>query len=299
MVAGGGRRSFRAGVFFLQTKGFILIAFVLAGLVLLRSLKDAGKDMLYYIAGLTAVLLPVFLIWGNAILINPWKISQDYWQVNRISYLALVLTFGSAIVVYWLYNRSRLASPEVSFLVLLQAGLLISVINRPDSQHILINSFPLIILIFYYIEKSFSKVIAEYRLAWMAGLFGAVLLIGAGLSFWVDSRLSAYTGRVFDALGKITAGENIYAGPFLPGLYFELKKPNPYPTSVPETVAGNAELRDDALSLIRNIKPKFALTNYGMLSGLNYEPTALDGYVRENYAWQENVGGVDVWKIKN
>jgi len=80
----------------------------------------------------------------------------------------------------------------------------------------------------------------------------------------------------------VAAAHAIYAGPFLPGLYFGLGKPNPFFYS--ETLDCNDECRRRTLEQIRQVQPEIAFLDYEMVGHMRYDQdNPVDRYLRDNY----------------
>jgi len=81
---------------------------------------------------------------------------------------------------------------------------------------------------------------------------------------------------------RVAAAHAIYAGPFMPGLYFGLGKENPY--FVSETVVCNDECRRRLLAQLDAVKPELAFLDYQLVRHLGYdENNPVDAYFRDRY----------------
>ena len=67
---------------------------------------------------------------------------------------------------------------------------------------------------------------------------------------------------------RIGAAHAIYAGPFLPGLYYLLKKNNPF--FVSETVVCNDDCQRQLVAQLSQVKPELAFLDYEMVAHLDY-----------------------------
>ena len=70
---------------------------------------------------------------------------------------------------------------------------------------------------------------------------------------------------------RIAAAHAIYAGPFLPGLYYLLKKKNPF--FVSETVVCNDDCQRQLIAQLAKVKPELAFLDYDMVAHLDYPRT--------------------------
>jgi len=80
----------------------------------------------------------------------------------------------------------------------------------------------------------------------------------------------------------VAAAHAIFAGPFLPGLYFALGKTNPFFYS--ETLDCNDECRRRTLEQIREVQPEIAILDYQMVGHMHYDQNnPVDRYVHDHY----------------
>ena len=81
---------------------------------------------------------------------------------------------------------------------------------------------------------------------------------------------------------RVAAAHAIYAGPFMPGLYHALGKPNPF--FVAETVVCNAACQRRLRAQLDQVRPEIAFLAYDMVRHLGYDQNnPVDGYFRERY----------------
>ena len=81
---------------------------------------------------------------------------------------------------------------------------------------------------------------------------------------------------------RVAAAHAIYAGPFMPGLYHALGKPNPF--FVAETVVCNATCQRRLRAQLDQVRPEIAFLAYEMVRHLGYDQNnPVDGYFRERY----------------
>jgi hypothetical protein len=75
----------------------------------------------------------------------------------------------------------------------------------------------------------------------------------------------------------------------MPGLYFNLRKKNPF--FVSETVVCNEECRRRLVAQLEAIKPEIAFLNYEMIRHLGYDANnAVDAYFRDRYVQCPDTG---------
>jgi hypothetical protein len=97
---------------------------------------------------------------------------------------------------------------------------------------------------------------------------------------------------------RVAAAHAIYAGPFMPGLYFALGKRNPF--FVSETVVCDGPCQGRLLAQLADVKPEIAFLDYVMVRHLGYDDNnPVDRYFRDRYVAcrQEEYEGVIVRAI--
>lgn len=259
-------------ILFLQHKGLAL-AFALGTGLFLTSPGGARQGVKASITFALAVLAPLLLLlqWDTATLIEslvifPSKqylaiqdVGIEYWWVAVLILVWVFLRLSSAPGKsadgtrmathppsvdphgYWVYgpwpgfgNRSETAK-ALLLLGLVQAALLLTAFQRPDSHHLIVILFPLI-AIFPLFLKTFSLSAPHPVLADRMATMGSAAISG-GLVFFALALFSAYAfhaakSSVFrqELLGAVadhcSQSRYLYAGPFIPGLYFETGKLN-------------------------------------------------------------------------
>ena len=121
--------------------------------------------------------------------------------------------------------------------------------------------------------------------------FVAFLVTPAGRPFFEASTLYVdfirHPSRNLFPQPRVAAAHAIYAGPFMPGLYFGLGKKNPY--FVSETVVCNDECQRRLLAQLDVVKPEIAFLDYQMVRHLGYdEDNLVDAYFRDRYVRARN-----------
>src|SRR4029077_64315 len=92
----------------------------------------------------------------------------------------------------------------------------------------------------------------------------------------------------------VAAARAIYAGPFLPGLYYLLGKRNPFFVSE-TTVCNDAACQQHLLAEIQSVRPELAFLDYEMAHHFGYDPNNLvDVYLRDNYVKCANADYTDL-----
>ncbi len=285
---------------FLQTKGLALLAVAIVLLLVFGSadvrsrFSRAGSAVL----GFLIPVAPLFLAWGWRTLIDAWFLLP-----MRGAYLAhtlvqpAVLAAEVLLVALMVLAAVRWRDRRLWALAAVQAALFLSSLNLVDIYHLLFNAFPCVVFS--------AAVLSRARGRWpfhlpahpgrhpeyVALLPAAVAL----LTFFRPSPLVApfyssiyYVDLMGHGLGgifndpRVEAAPSIYAGPFLPGFYFELRKPNPFPVSNLMLCDGACQSR--MIGVFQQAAPEFAFLGYAITDVFGYDHNnPLDTYIRMHY----------------
>ena len=267
----------------LQTKGFTLFAASI--FVLITEKRDKNQKIGIFILCFMAssFLLyspwPLEIIWHNLVVL---PFQMDYLGSSFYNY---TLYFVSAIflIIMWLTYRKTQARP-VFVLFALQLALFLSMFNNFDIFHFMINIAPFLIMMAAYPllrpKRRLSKLVANYTLLFFVSLFYFLFAVG-----------NLRTSNIFysqepEIFSKITQNsENVYAGPFIPGFYFELRKINYFDTYSNEVYCNTDKCQQQALGTFKRISPEYAILGFEMTTKYNYflEDSAVGTYVVQNY----------------
>jgi hypothetical protein len=278
---------------FLPTKGGLLAGAAEAYLLIVGLRRRALRPALAFAAAFALAILPLVATWGLSTLIRQWlliPLTANYLGHTGASHpfvvAALVLT-GSMLGVAF-----SLRDPWLKVVALVQAALYASMSHNMELAHFAINSFPVVVFASLALHRRYSASLLEQGLpagAVMSGITIVLLAWAAGSPGGADF-LSTSTLRV-DLLGhrpraftspKIAAARTIYAGPFLPGLYYLLGKENPF--FVTESVVCDRACHEQLIAELAAVRPDLVFLNYPMVRHLSYDENApVDVYLRENY----------------
>jgi hypothetical protein len=257
------------------------------------------------------VILPIFLRWGPSVLVRQWlliPLTGNYLghtsASGKFTVAAILLGAGLLGAAFRLGDRTLVA------LAFMQAALFASMSHNMELNHFAINAFPTVIFLSVAAHRLLKRPrhTSPQRLGFfpgvaLAGVTGVLLawafFTPAGAEFLSTSTLNV------DLLGhrprassnpRIAAARAIYAGPFLPGLYYLLKKNNPF--FVSETVVCNDECQRLLVAQLSEVKPELAFLDYDMIAHLNYPRTGpVDIYLRDHYTACPSHGGIPVRAI--
>jgi hypothetical protein len=290
-----------AGVVFLilPPKGALLGGLAIASLLVLGSRRGTYRPALVSLSAFLLSVAPAFLRWGPATLIRQWllvPLAGDY--LGHTSASGTFTVAALLLVAGLLWTAFRLGDRRLKVLALAQAALFASMSHNMELNHFAINAFPTVIFLSVVAHRLLERPAQPQPLppslgfsspVALAAITGALLawtvVTPAGAEFLTTSALKV------DLLGprprafsnpRITAAHAIYAGPFLPGLYYLLKKNNPF--FVSETVVCNDECQRQLVAQLSQVKPELAFLDYDMVAHLNYPQTGpVDIYLRDHY----------------
>lgn len=180
-----------------------------------------------------------------------------------------------------------------------QFALILSYANNPDKYHVGLNAFPIIILAAAHIGtfRFWTKYIATkiYAASATGIIMVTFLIFSAMQSLMVTISIEKFIKETKDMVGN----ENIYSYPFLPNMYFELQKPNPYYNDVLIENHSPISFYEKNLTILKKEKPKFVILDYALVNKY-YENhnNIIDNYIKENYQKTTSFSDVEIWEIR-
>jgi len=280
---------------FLQTKGLALLA-AAAGFTLIAGWGRRGVRAAAVLVGAALlVLAPLFLVWRPSVLLREWfvvPLEGNYLgQTGASRALAVACVLAVAVmgaIAIRLRDRLLIAVAVV------QAALVASMLHNTEAHHVAVNSFPLAVFVplalrAYAARRAAPappKFSATVMMTIIVAAFAVFLATPVGRPFFKVSTLNVdfirRPSRNLFPQPQVRAARAIYAGPFMPGLYFNLGKKNPY--FVSETVVCNDDCRRRLLAQLDVVKPEIAFLDYLLVQHLGYdEHNAVDAYFRDRY----------------
>ena len=251
--------------------------------------------------GAAAVVAPLLLVWRPSVLVREWflvPLAGGYLGhtggSRPLAVACLLVAGGMAAIAIRLRDRPLIA------VAVTQAALVASFLYNVDGHHVAINCFPLLVFVPLALQRHAARARpapdaapAPEKLsavATMAIVVGAFVLFAiaapAGRSLFRQSTLYVdfirRAPRNIFPRPRVAAAHAIYAGPFMPGLYHALGKPNPF--FVAETVVCNAACQRRLRAQLDQVRPEIAFLAYDMVRHLGYDQNnPVDGYFRERY----------------
>ncbi len=283
----------------LQQKGLVLIL-ALASYLLINVFIRKTLKLSPLICFLAASIIPILLLatfWPASLLYQVLVVYPlIFYPGNNMVNFGLLLFFLIILILYvfLLEKNKRAAEP----LIWIQFFLLAQTIPRADSFHLLLVIFPLHILTALTAENFANlKLHAKMQVAGFTSIIICLIIAYNVLSFVQFPPFSSLTGsRAFNAvLNECAAARNIYAGPFLPGLYFEARKTNALPYSQVHLLS-ERQLAEAAV-IIATARPECAAMNYDLVKKFNYRKNAIDNFIQSNYTLVYKEGSFELYKL--
>ena len=283
---------------FLQTKGLALIGATAAFTLFAAGGKRGLRAAAAIVVGAAVAVGPLFLRWRPSQLIREWFIEPmagDYLGHTSASGAFAIgcLLFAVGMVALALRLRDRLLVAVAVF----QLALFVSFLNNLELLHVAGNSFPLFVFVPMALQRRPAgaraattppreKFSAAAVTAIVVGVIAALLATPMGRPLFEKSTLYVdfirREPRNVIPRPRVAAAHAVYAGPVMPGLYYEIGKKNPY--AVSHTLVCNGDCRNRLLAQITEIKPEIALLAYRVARPFAYdENNVIDAYFRERY----------------
>jgi hypothetical protein len=205
-----------------------------------------------------------------------------------------------SLSMLWLLRKERVR--EIWLLFYLQFFLLLSTFSRPDFYHISLILFPLYSILPISLEKikplDFLKKNYYYLIIPLAALviiYPSILIIAYSPFFFHSIK----DNEVISYIKNNCPGSYLYAGPFIPGMYFETKKLNPTRYSFLITNQQTKEQFLEARRMLEKYHPSCAVLDYKIVEKFNYNKNnPVDNYILNNYELTFQEGNTSIYKIK-
>lgn len=301
------------GIMFLQHKSGLLLIWSIIFLLILYRIEKNNKIIKAGAVFILASIIPcLFLLkWPIATLFNYLflAIAKNYRVYNPVPPYLFGLVSIFVFLGIWIIKEKK--NKKIYFLVSTQILLLsLAWLQRPDFYHIFLILFPsysLLPLVIIELNKK-TKAIKVLYSSILATILLVTLIVNVSYLI-IFPPLTNDAKPIVQAINQLCGdSEYIYAGPFLPGLYFETRKKNP---SAYYVLTINSE---DALSGrdntmiqqyrevekdLQRTRPECAIVNLKMMEKFNYEKdNPVDNFIEENYLAKENFGDAILYKIK-
>lgn len=303
---GNGRAYMIAGVaagitvWMLQTKGAAVIA--AAMVVTLLYYRVQLRRFGWYILGVLVSLLPMLawplsLLWSSLVIFP----LQHYQTVSEFDYSFIIVVLGIHVLLglgLWVRNASR----TVWSLWWLSVFLVASSWSLPDLHHVVINTWAAIPLVLWLLSsreirsprwRAAGWISAVLPSAYVVALAGVLVATAPSLLPWRQGKTFSQWLRMADPGNdalvsliqrRVTKEQTIYAGPFIPNLYFETQRKNATRFSHLITTLHPPKLFDEARRELEAHPPALVVLNYQLVEKYGYSiDNPVDEYIWENY----------------
>lgn len=240
------------------------------------------KTTWLYLLSLTLVItlvvikIPPNILWDSLIVFP----SQNYLAVNKISKITWLIFLIIFISLFFVIKK-RKCGEKTNELFFLQLILSISILSRPDISHIMQIAWPSFIIIGLIVNNIVFKNNFIKRIFYFLLYYFCFCLI---VFYYIKLGLSFDRPDLKKEVDRFCPEEIIYAGPFMPGLYFELKKKNPTPYGILVTNHQTEEQIKEAAEKIEQNPPLCAIINYQMVNKFKHNiNNPVDIFILNNY----------------
>ncbi len=278
-----------AALLFLQSKSLV---FILALLLYLSVLAIRTKEkkywrwLFYYGTISLAPSLFLLLFWSPGVLYQH-LVAFPIFHYSTIIQTPLALWyFFLFLLLLAILAAYRQADRKIWLFFWLQLALLLAAKSLPDWFHISLAIFPLFALWPFFMARIWSLA-GVYRFFYSAGLLAiaVVMALPSFLQINQSPFRTVSSHPLFQEIGKYCADSTyLYAGAFIPNVYFESRKINPtrYDWLITNHHTGEQflEARED---IIKN-KPRCAVLSPLFVGKYNYNrDNVVDNYIRQTY----------------
>jgi hypothetical protein len=288
-------------VLFLQHKGIILL-FSLSLFLFILWLKKKKhlwlKINLYFISCSLLPILLLFLKWPPKLLYENLIFPlYSYRAVNPTPYTLLIIFIFFLSYIVWFLRKEK--NIIIWLLIFVQFFLLITVLQRVDIYHIIYIIFPIFCLLpFLYTnidKKNKTKALFHYTAILVILIFS--LITSLLHAIYTIPFYSIKDSDLIVFIQQNCHDKYIYAGPFLPSIYFESKKLNPTPYFVLLTNHQTEEQFLKAKKSLEKNKPDCAIMDYKMVKKFNHnQNNPVDNYIKDNYKLIKQINNKLIYK---
>ena len=279
---------------FLQTKGLILFLLILIIYIFYKNKNPANPNpenplisrILVTTAGFTLPIVCLLFFWPANKLFYSWFIFPN--EINYLShklFSPLILTIELLTLII-LFAFAYFYKKKIYWLIFFfQIALFIASFNSIELFHFLINAFPVCIMAGVFFQKIFKflklKIWHHYL------LYGYLIIVAlaytlAFIPLKFEKTIYNFDTPYFFNIPELKQAQHIYAGPFLPHIYFEFKKPNPFPYTL--TYLCDQTCRQEILDIFKQTQPEFAILAYSRVDKFGYNrDNVIDNYIKDNY----------------
>jgi len=292
-------------ILFLQHKGAAFF-FVILFFFLFLYIRDRNKGTLksivsYFIFSMIPLLL--LLRWPLPILFEELVRfpSTHYLAINRVSPLLFYVGSFYILLAFWAM-RGGLNRP-MQLLFTVQATLLFTTLQRADLFHTTVVLFPLLSMTPIVYEKiQHGPRLSRFMRYAYGGFFSIaavtfIVVLAIAIVFIMSSFRDATKNSLLLTSVKDRCS-SVYAGPFLPGMYYETGKLNPTKFTVLLTGYNTDQQFSSAYDELNAARPECVVVNYAMVGKFNYsKDNPVDKFIRDNYKLAYSSGDMQLYML--
>ena len=273
---------------FLQHKGLVLLFSIVTFLFFLfikKRNREILENVFYFLICSLLPILILIIIWPINTLYHNLIIFPlfHYYEGDKPppGLLILFLSVLALLTVVFRNEKNR----NIWLILYVQFFLLLSTIPLADYYHILLILFPIYALLPLMFSKIRSKYTPFGKHLLYAIIFCILLIsiVPTAINLFVLQKPN-YNDLISFIEQNCQESQYLYAGPFIPGLYFETKKINPTPFSYLITKQHTKEQFKQAHDYLSKIRPGCAVLNYEIVEKFNYDKNnPVDNFIENNY----------------
>lgn len=282
---------FGLSILTLQHKG---IAALIGALIylLIEYKKIKIKKIIYFVIFATLPLLwllrwPIKTIYTDLI-VFPIK---NYPQTNYVSLVLLIITLviGAALLYIASIEETKNKN-KIALIAITGSVMLISSVQRADATHVLQSAVFILPIINIVFEKCFNK---KYDYYWVVFILLIIGYLLAPKPFFENKIVE----KIKLEIAKNCPSNIFYAGPFMPGIYFEMRSKSPIPYSILITRQQTTKQFQESTEQLRNSPPECAILNYATVEKFQYsQNNPLDKFLMSYYRRYYKVGNLYIIK---
>jgi hypothetical protein len=297
-------------VIFLQTIGLVTLAvLIISSLYLyLREKEGRGAKQLLWLCLFSCLpIVLLFFKWSPLFLFNNLiKFPlNNYSTTVTSSYWLLGLNFLFLLFFWFILGKKELGAKVkiINLLFVWQIGLFLTALSYPDFAHISFVFAPLLIMFSVLASKLFVLKNKSLFLAGitLSGIFTFYLIFHFLLNSYLLNfpylSLRTSTPELITFIRENCQTKYIYAGPFLPEIYFETDKLTPGPSHWLLTNHHPDEYFLETREGLERYQPDCLVLNYEMVKKFNYNKNNyVDNYLNSNYQVVKSFGDTLILK---
>ena len=279
----------------LQHKGLIMSLTLITILAIFTLAKKIRFLNFLTAIGATGIF-PLIAVsyWGTKILYEDliiWSLKHDI-SMSPIPAANIIILFAIFASLSILITKKRQIDRTVlAIIAASQIAAIISIYSRLDAGHLLINSFGFIIIFALALHQLAVKYLKNQQNT--IKIIFAVFIIST-FTVFISMNIEFY--KFINQFQKTTNQlkiTKIYAHPFLPEMYFELKLNNPYRYDTLFTGIHPQEYFIDNLTTLILENPKHIVISYDVVQKFNYTTkNPLDQYILTHYKPKTNLANL-------